>query len=98
MFALPFLMFCLVASLAIANEHKSPRFELYEYMRQNNCKNMLLTRVLTKIVNENTYYKLSYESIYNLINTHLSQFDRPEIYRCYEVLSQKFISERKINY
>lgn len=92
------IVFVALLSLASCEVFVSKRFELLSYMKKNNCKNMLLNRVITKIVNENTFYKLSYESLYNFVHSHFPQFDRPEVYRCYEVLSQKYINERKFTF
>lgn len=84
-------------SLGSSEVFVSSRYDLLMYMKQNNCKNMHLNRVLTKIVNKNTYYKFSYESLYNLINGHFRQFKREDIYKCYEVLTQKYVNERRKN-
>ncbi len=96
-----FLSLCLLLCfifLSMAEPQLSPRYQMYEFLKQNNCKNMLLNRVITKIVNENTFYKLSYESLYNYVHSHFPQFDRPDVYRCYEALSQKYINERKFTF
>lgn len=89
------LFICFLFSQACAEQVVSSRQEMFSYLQNEGCKSSLLNHVLVKIVTKDKYYKLSYDSLYRMVNSHMGQFEHKDIYKCYEILVSKFIDERK---
>ena len=70
----------------------SPREKIYQYLNEKGCKNKLLNKMLL-----HTLYGreqgISYPMLRDMIIKHVYQIDEREVYKCYQILIDKFVLE-----
>jgi hypothetical protein len=73
--------------------------EMHQLLQRNGCKNFLLNKVLLSVVTREKYDKINYLLLQNLIQSHYAnQFDNNKIYRCYQVIVDKYVKDRQLLY
>ena len=89
-----FLLSLLLINLIVAsNEPKiSPREKIYQYLHEKGCKNRLLNKMLihTLVGREQG---ISYPMLRDMIIKHVYHINEKDIYKCYQILIDKFILE-----
>lgn len=70
----------------------SPRATINKYLNDNGCKNRLLNKMLlhTLVGREEG---ISYPMLRDMIIKHIHHVKEPELYKCYQVLINKFVLE-----
>ena len=75
-------------------QHVSPRQVIQEYLYNNGCKDRLLNIMLLSIFNGK---RANFNSINEIITTHMPQYKEKNILKCYNVLVEKYYDDNRPN-
>ena len=82
----------LIMFIYIVNSQEvSPRQVIHDYLYNNGCKDKLLNIMILSIFNGN------FNSINEIISTHMPQYKQKNILKCYNVLIDKYYDDNRPN-
>ena len=78
----------------VNSQNISPRQVIHEYLYNHGCKDKLLNIMILSIFNGKNN---NFNSVNEIISTHMPQYKLKDIYKCYDVLVQKYYNDNKPN-
>ena len=82
----------LIMFIYIVNSQEvSPRQVIHDYLYNNGCKDKLLNIMILSIFNGN------FNSINEIISTHMPQYKQKNILKCYNILIDKYYDDNRPN-
>ena len=82
----------LIMFIYIVNSQEvSPRQVIHDYLYNHGCKDKLLNIMILSIFNGN------FNSINEIISTHMPQYKQKNILKCYNILIEKYYDDNRLN-
>jgi hypothetical protein len=78
----------------VNSQYVSPRQVIQEYLYNHGCKDRLLNIMLLSIFNGK---RSNFNSINQIITTHMPQYKEKNILKCYNVLVEKYYDDNRPN-
>ena len=78
----------------VNSQHVSPRQVIHEYLYNHGCKDKLLNIIILSTFNGKYH---NFNSINEIITTHMPQYKQKNILKCYDVLSEKYYNDNRPN-
>ena len=89
------LIILLITFTYIVNSQEvSPRQVIQDYLYNHGCKNRLLNIMILSIFNGKNG---NFNSINQIISTHMPQYKQKNILKCYDVLIEKYYNDNRPN-
>ena len=86
------LILLLITFTYIVNSQEvSPRQVIHDYLYNHGCKDKLLNIMILSIFNGN------FNSINEIISTHMPQYKQKNILKCYNILIDKYYDDNRPN-
>jgi hypothetical protein len=88
------LLITFVFTIIVNSQKVSPRQVIHEYLHNNGCKDKLLNIMILSVFNGKHG---NFNSINEIISTHMPQYNQKNILKCYNVLIDKYYEDNRPN-
>jgi hypothetical protein len=88
------ILLLLTFTYIVNSQEVSPRQVIHDYLYNNGCKDKLLNIMILSIFNEK---RGNFNSINQIISTHMPQYKQKNILKCYNVLIDKYYEDNRPN-
>jgi hypothetical protein len=78
----------------VNSQHVSPRQVIHEYLYNHECKDKLLNIIILSIFKGKHN---NFNSINEIISTHMPQYKQKNILKCYDILIEKYYNDNRPN-